>query len=136
MTKVTEDDKKLAQVMRHAGHPMMEIAVTLGVSERTVRRILKNVEVPESVPQASSIHMSGIFERMGSEYVNAVLQGMYYERRIEADPDNPKWHEFHLRYAQLRRSILADLAANRGLATADDDTWDVILHDRLPDTVY
>ncbi len=79
-------------MMSRTGHSREEIAATLGVSGRTVNRILKRKEEGEA-PNMDGATMSdkGILAMMGAKYAQAEQDLICYRRLAEREPDNPRW---------------------------------------------
>lgn len=110
---------------RAAAVPVSEIAQSVGVSVRTISRVTS--AQAGKAPISARLTRTGTLQRMSIEYARAVTWTAYYERRIDQDPDNPRWHDCLLKWAQQSRGLLQDLAVYRGI-----DEYDKILADDPP----
>ncbi len=118
MTKLTHDDESYIAMARAARLPVADIAESLGVSVRTVSRVAKAYREGGGRP-FPKLTTSGTLERMSADYARTMVWVAYYERRIDQDPDNPRWHDCMLKWAQLGRGLLQDLAQYRNI-----DAWE------------
>lgn len=114
MTKLTQDDEAYIAMAKAARMPVSDIAESLGVSVRTISRVAKGYMTGRGRPHPK-MTKTGTLQRMSADYARSMVWVAYYERRIEQDPDNPRWHDCMLKWAQLSRGILQDLAQYRNI---------------------
>ncbi len=122
MTKLTHDDGVYIAMARAARLPVADIAESLGVSVRTISRVAKQYQAGRGRPYPK-MTKTATLQRMSTDYARSMVWVAYYERRIEQDPDNPRWHDCMLKWAQLSRGILQDLAQYRDIDMMDQPLY-------------
>ncbi|MBR4685814.1 MAG: helix-turn-helix domain-containing protein [Candidatus Methanomethylophilaceae archaeon] len=92
MRRTSRKDEDLAVMMSRGGHGREEIAATIGVSKRTVNRILRRAEEREA-PNMDGATMTdmGILAMMAAKFAQAEQDLICYRRLAEKEPDNPRW---------------------------------------------